>query len=178
MYNFYKMGTKLVSSIMIFALISGCSKAVREDPYFPKKEVVLERSDTPIVKVWDRWNETDSNAVLVNGREVVQNTDLQKLLANDPDPRVISKLEQAKTWQTVGWISYTVALAGLIWGIALLTSEKSDQYTTSQKLLPWEIMGVGVGGFALGMINSNSCIDEARTIHNGRVWGLQAAISF
>ena len=172
------MRIKVISAILAVVMVSACSKAVREDPYMPKKEIVLERSDTPILKVWDRWEEKDSHSLQVNGHEVVQNFDLERILANDPDSKVISKLNHANTWTKVGaWSGLVFVVAGVMAGIRTF-SDNSATYSTSSKELLWGITTVGLTGMAIGLSNMNSCLDEARSIHNARIWSVQAKVDF
>lgn len=171
---------RAVTYVVLCGFLTSCAqKKVAEESYAPSREVVRVKSDTPIVKLWDRWNERSDGHVLVGGKDVVSGMHLPALLADDPSPEVVSKAKSAETWRVVGAAS--VGIAGLSAIVAALGHSKNEKgersFGTAALNSLWVTTGIAASLGIVSLTISSSLLDDAQSMHNDRIWKQAGASS-
>jgi hypothetical protein len=166
------MKTRFVSLAMslLYLATTGCATTKStETGYVPSAKIIEIKKDTPIYSTWDRWDEQQSSAFIMGKKQIVEGANLENILADDPDPRVVEKLKKANFWKTSGLIVGLIGAFTLLFGSwKKMPAQQGETYGTDWGLVDPGILlytsGILVEHFTAGMY-----IREAQSIHNGRL---------
>jgi len=167
----------LSATIAVVILLSGCSSAKKKSiAYMPSAKTIEIKSDSPIYSIWNRWNESSGDSYLVKNEEIISKRGMESFLADDPDPLVISKVQASKTWHSIGGGAFAGALAtGLAAGLGYSRDDETNERAMSIPVINalWGVTGILAAFGTFSLIHANVKIDQARTLHNNRIWKKQ-----
>lgn len=159
----------LTAALLVIALSSACAqKPVREEPYTPSNETLHLKSDSMIVELWDRWDESSSSALVVNENHVVSWSEIPRLLADDPSHEVVSKIQTYERWNKIAIIS---GLVGLSAGVLALLGSVPDQDHPRWMSVPvantlWGVSALGFVTAGVAWKISYNALRSAVPLHN------------
>jgi hypothetical protein len=161
--------TLILAAAQILSIIGCAAKKVSETEYIPTKKIVEIKKDTPIYSTWDRWSERESTALILGKKQIIEGANLRIILADDPDPRVVEKLEKAQFWKRSGLIVGLIGAVAMLYGSSKkMPSPSGDYYGTD-----WGLVDSGVFMYTSGILvqhyTAGMYVREAQSIHNSRL---------
>ncbi len=157
------------------ALASCASGRVSEQSYTPGADVVKVKSDLPLVRLWDRWEERDSGLLLA-GTALVSSDDLPAILSDDPSPEVMEKMKSYRSWTTTREVgTYVLVFAATAAAIGYSKGQDEERAFSIPVINAlWALAGAGAVTDITGRCMSARRLDEALALHNARLWKNQS----
>jgi hypothetical protein len=170
-----------LASLLLAACIAagGCASRPVRSEKGSAGEAVSMRTDKPILRLYDRWGENESDQVLINGKDVVEaypdgssllygRPMLVTLLSEDPSPEVAAKLDSFRFWRATSQVAFATAAASTLLAVLGYTKGRGGDRLLALPVINtlWAVSGVSLGTLVYGVSSQSRSLDEALSIHN------------